>query len=233
LSDGGIDHLNGPVDVIRCAAILFDLDGVLVDSGAAVERAWEEWAARHKLQLDQVLAEAHGRRTTDTICAVAPWLDVGKESRALEEAETADTNGVVALPGAASLLEALPVGSWAVATSGTRGLATSRLKHTGLPVPEVLVTAADVEHGKPDPQPYVAAAQGLGVEPSRCLVIEDSPAGIAAGTAAGAIVLALATTFAASELQGARYVAPSLTAVRLHSSAEAGGRFELEVAVES
>jgi sugar-phosphatase len=221
--------LNDSVGVIRCGAILFDLDGVLVDSGAAVERAWERWAVRHRLQLHDVLAEAHGRRTTDTIRAVAPWLDAEAESRGLEEAETADTDGVVALPGATSLLELLPPGRWAVATSGTRTLATTRLTHAGLPLPKVLVTAEDVEHGKPDPQPYVAAAEALGVDPSRCLVIEDAPAGIAAGTAAGAIVLALTTTFAASELQGARYLAPSLTAVRLHSSADAGGGFELEV----
>src|SRR5262249_17289731 len=154
------------------------LDGVLVDSGAAVERAWEQWAARHGLQLDHVLAEAHGRRTTDTIRAVAPWLDAEAEARGLEEAEAADTDGGGALPGAASLLEVLPVGSWAVATSGTRSLATTRLMHAGLPLPEVLVTAEDVERGKPDPQPYVAAARALGVEPSRCLVIEDAPAGI-------------------------------------------------------
>jgi sugar-phosphatase len=212
---------------------LFDLDGVLVDSGAAVERAWERWAVRHELQLHAVLAEAHGRRTKDTIRAVAPWLDAEAESRGLEETAPADTDGVVPLPGAASLLGVLPVGSWAVATSGTRSLARTRLMHAGLPLPNVLVTAEDVEHGKPDPQPYVAAAAALGVEPSRCLVIEDTPAGIAAGTAAGAIVLALATTFAASELTDASYLAPSLTAVRLHASADAGGRFELEVAVES
>jgi sugar-phosphatase len=222
-----------PVGVIRCDAILFDLDGVLVDSGAAVERAWERWAARHKLQLHHVLAEAHGRRTTDTIRVVAPWLDAEAESRALEEAETADTHGVVALPGAASLLELLPVGSWAVATSGTRSLAATRLMHAGLPLPKVLVAAEDVQYGKPDPQPYVNAAQALAVDPARCVVIEDAPAGIAAGIAAGAIVLALTTTFAASELHGASYLAPSLAAVSLHPSAGAGGRFELVVAVES
>jgi sugar-phosphatase len=218
-------------EVIRCGAILFDLDGVLVDSGAAVERAWEQWATRHELELHRVLAEAHGRRTADTIRAVAPWLDAEAEARDLEEAETADTDGVVALPGAASFLEALPAGSWAVATSGTRNLAETRLTHAGLPLPRVLVTAEDVERGKPDPQPYVAAAHALCVEPSRCLVIEDAPAGIVAGTAAGAIVLALATTFPMSVLRAADYVAPSLTAVRLHSSAEAGDRVELEIAV--
>lgn len=213
---------------IRCAAILFDLDGVLMDSGAAVERAWQRWAARHGLETADVLAEAHGRRTEDTIRAIAPWLDVEAETRALEDTETDDTDGVVALPGAASLLESLPAGSWAVATSGSRRLATTRLAHGGLPLPEVLVTAEDVERGKPDPQPYLAAAEALGVEPSRCLVVEDAPAGIAAGRAAGAAVLAVTTTFAASELGAADHLAPSLAAVTLLSVGDGG---ELEVAL--
>ncbi len=219
-------------ETIRCDAILFDLDGVLVDSGAAVERAWERWAAQHGLDLAVVLAEAHGRRTSDTIRAVAPWLDVEAETHALEEAESADTDGVVPLPGAVSLLESLPAGSWAVATSGTRRLATTRLAHGGLPLPGVLVTAEDVERGKPDPQPYRAAACRLGVEPGRCLVIEDAPAGIAAGKATGAVVLATGTTFGAAELSGADYLAPSLAAVRLGAAAGSGGRFSLELVVE-
>ena len=223
---------NACVETIRCAAILFDLDGVLVDSGAAVERAWERWAARHGLEPARVLAEAHGRRTTDTIRSLAPCLDVEAETRALEEAETADTDGVVALAGAVALLESLPAGSWAVATSGTRGLATARLAVGGLPVPHVLVTAEDVEHGKPDPQPYLAAAEALGVEPSACLVVEDVPAGIAAGKAAGAMVLAVATTFTAAGLKDADHVVPSLAAVRVRSVTDTGGQFRLEVVLE-
>jgi mannitol-1-/sugar-/sorbitol-6-phosphatase len=219
-------------ETIRCNAILFDLDGVLLDSGAAVERAWRRWAGRHGLDLADVLAEAHGRRTRDTIRAVAPWLDVEVETNALEEAESADTDGVVALPGAVSLLESLPRGSWAVATSGTRRLATTRLAHGGLPLPDVLVAAEDVERGKPDPQPYLAAAAGLGVEPGRCLVVEDAPAGVAAGRAAGAVVLATTTTFAAAELAGATHLVSSLAAVRLGAALEADGRFELELLVE-
>jgi sugar-phosphatase len=198
-----------------------------MDSGSAVERAWERWAARHGLDLDLVLAEAHGRRTKDTIRAVAPWLDVEAESLSLEEAETADTDGVVALPGAASLLESLPAGTWAVATSGTRRLATARLVHGGLPLPDVLVTAEDVERGKPDPLPYLAAARGLGVEPSQCLVVEDAPAGIAAGKAANALVLAVTTTFPADALSEADYLAPSLAALRVGAAGEGGLVLEL------
>lgn len=218
-------------ETIRRRAILFDLDGVLLDSRAAVESAWGRWAARHGLDLDAVLAEAHGRRTRDTIRVLAPWLDVGEETHALEEGASEDTDGVVALPGAASLLESLPAGSWAVVTSGTRKLATTRLAHGGLPRPEVLVTADDVQHGKPDPQPYLAAASALGVEPSQCLVLEDAPAGVASGRAAGAAVLATATTFAASELAAADYLAPSLAAVRLVRAAAVDGGFELELAL--
>ena len=174
-----------------------------------------------------VLAEAHGRRTQDTIRAVAPWLDVEAETRGLEAGESDDTDGVVALPGAASLLESLPADRWAVATSGSRRLATTRLAHGGLPLPRVLVTAEDVERGKPDPQPYLAAAAALGVEPSRCLVVEDAPAGIAAGKAAGAAVLAVTTTFPASELGAADYLAPSLAGVRLRDVSSG----ELELAL--
>jgi mannitol-1-/sugar-/sorbitol-6-phosphatase len=218
---------------IRCAAILFDLDGVLMDSGAAVERVWERWAARHGIDVAHVLAEIHGRRASDSMRALAPWLDAEAEARGLEETEIGDTDGVVALPGAKSLLESLPAGSWAVATSGTRRLATTRLVHGGLPEPNVLVTAEDVKHGKPDPEPYLVAAEKLGVEPSRCLVVEDAPAGIAAGRAAGAAVLGVATTFAAAELGGADYLAPSLAVVRLLSAAGASGTFELELVLES
>jgi sugar-phosphatase len=208
------------VEVIRCGAILFDLDGVLMDSRVAVERAWERWAAGHGIDPVAVLAEAHGRRTIDTIRVIAPLLDVETEARLLEDAEALDFDGVTTLPGAAELLGALPSGSWTVVTSGTRTLATGRLTHGGLPIPEQLITADDVERGKPDPQPYLAGAAALGVDPADCLVIEDAPAGIEAGKAAGMTVLALATTFQASELAAADYVVGSLADVALSSATE-------------
>jgi mannitol-1-/sugar-/sorbitol-6-phosphatase len=218
------------VEVIRCGAILFDLDGVLLDSRVCVERHWTRWAWRHGIDVALVLAEAHGRRTTDTIRAVAPLLDIAAEARLLEEAETVDFDGVTTLPGAARLLGALPSGSWAVVTSGTRPLATGRLAHGGLPIPERLITADDVEHGKPDPQPYLAGAAALKIEPAQCLVVEDAPAGIEAGKAAGMTVLALATTFEEGALAAADYVVGSLADVELGSAQEvAGGRFALEL----
>ena len=218
------------MEVIRCGAILFDLDGVLMDSRVCVERHWTRWANRHGIDVALVLAEAHGRRTTDTIRAVAPLLDIAAEARRLEEAETVDFDGVTTLPGAARLLGALPSGSWTVVTSGTRDLATGRLAHGGLPIPERLITADDVEHGKPDPQPYLAGAEALRIDPPQCLVVEDAPAGIEAGRAAGMTVLALATTFEAGALAAADYVLGSLADVELRSAqALPGGRFGLEL----
>lgn len=218
--------------VIRCGAILFDLDGVLMDSRVAVERAWVRWAAGHGIDSTAVLTEAHGRRTIDTIRAVAPSLDVEVEARLLEARESTDFDGVTTLPGAAKLLAALPPGSWTVVTSGTRALATGRLAHGGLPIPEQLITADDVERGKPDPQPYLAGAAALGVDPEECLVIEDAPAGIEAGKAAGMRVLAVATTFDEGVLAAADYVAGSLADVALSAATELpDGRFMLELVV--
>jgi sugar-phosphatase len=220
------------VHVIWCAAILFDLDGVLMDSRTAVERAWERWAAGHGIDSLSVLAEAHGRRTIDTIRAVAPSLDVEAEARLLEEAESVDFAGVTTLPGAAELLEALPSGSWTVVTSGTRALATGRLAHGGLPIPDRLITADDVARGKPEPEPYLAGAAALSADPGQCLVVEDAPAGIQAGKAAGMTVLAVATTFEAGALAAADYVAESLADVALRSATERpDGRFSLELVV--
>jgi sugar-phosphatase len=218
------------VTVIRCGAILFDLDGVLMDSRVAVERAWERWATGHGIDPVAVLAQAHGRRTIDTIRAIAPLLDIEAEARLLEVAESVDFEGVTTLPGAAELLEALPAGSWTVVTSGTRALATGRLSHGGLRIPEQLITADDVERGKPDPQPYLAGAAALSVDPADCLVIEDAPAGVEAGKAAGMTVLAVATTFEASALVAADYVVGSLSDVVLGSATElSDGRFTLEL----
>jgi mannitol-1-/sugar-/sorbitol-6-phosphatase len=218
------------VAVIRCGAILFDLDGVLMDSRVAVERAWERWATGHGIDPIAVLAQAHGRRTIDTIRAIAPLLDIEAEARLLQVAESVDFDGVTTLPGAAELLEALPAGSWTVVTSGTRALATGRLAHGGLPIPERLITADDVARGKPDPQPYLAGAAALGIDSADCLVIEDAPAGIEAGKAAGMTVIALVTTFEASALVAADYVVGSLSDVVLGSATElSDGRFMLEL----
>ncbi len=194
--------------MIDVAAVLFDCDGVLVDSAASVERAWRRWATEHGLDEDAVVAIAHGRRTEDTLLDLGFSDDLAAEVERIESAEVADAASVSAYPEAAALLPALPPDAWAVVTSGTPALVTSRLAAAGLPLPPVLVTANDVAAGKPDPQGYLEAARRLGRPPADCVVIEDAPAGVQAGLAAGMRVVALPTTHPAEELGAATFVAP-------------------------
>ncbi|MGH7713443.1 MAG: HAD-IA family hydrolase, partial [Gemmatimonadaceae bacterium] len=204
---------------LTCEAILFDLDGVLVDSRAVVERTWRRWAQRHGRDGGEILRKAHGRRTIDTVRDVAPDLDAEAELRWLEAAELNEKEGLVALPGAAAVLLAVPDARRAVVTSGGRALATLRMRVAGLTMPSVLVAAEDIENGKPAPDGYVLAASRLGVDPGDCVVIEDSPPGIAAGRAAGARVIAVPTTFAADRLSDAHVIVPSLQRIRVSSDA--------------
>jgi mannitol-1-/sugar-/sorbitol-6-phosphatase len=188
---------------IRCRGVLFDLDGVLVDSTPAVARVWAGWAREHGFEPDEVVKKAHGRPSIATIRELLPSANHAEEDREVERREIADVEGVVPLPGAKELLQALPLESWAIVTSCTRALAHVRIAAAGLPKPKYLVTASDVRHGKPDPEPYLKGAQMLGVPASDCLVVEDAPAGIRAGKAAAARVLALRTTASDAELQQA------------------------------
>ena len=199
----------------RFQGILFDLDGVLVDSQAVVARTWQRWAALHDFSVPDIVRRAHGRRSTETLREVAPHLVIEDEVAWLEATELADTEGLVALPGALDALEGVPDNRRAVVTSGGRVLARMRLRHTGLPVPEVLIAAEDVRAGKPSPEGYELAAARLRISPRDCLVIEDTPAGITAGRAAGATVLAVATTFPADALAEASMIVTSLARVHL------------------
>ena len=188
---------------LNCKAILFDMDGTLVDSTACVEATWERWARKHGIDLHHLLQISHGRRTVDTLMEVAPHLDVESEARALEQEELSARDGIVAVGGASLLLRRLKTHQWAVVTSASRELATVRLQYAGLPMPPLLISGEDVSRGKPDPEGYLKAAGRLGVPYDRCVVVEDTPAGILAGRNAGMTVLALSTTFAPEHLLGA------------------------------
>jgi sugar-phosphatase len=185
---------------IRCLGVLFDLDGVLVDSTPAVARVWAKWAAEHGFDPDETVRRAHGRPSLSTIRELLPHADHHAENLKVERDEIEDLEGVVPLPGAVQLLATLPKDRWTIVTSYTRPLAEARIRAAGLPLPEKLVTALDVQHGKPDPEPYIKGAQRLGLAPADCLVVEDAPAGIRSGKAAGARVLALRTTASDDEL---------------------------------
>jgi sugar-phosphatase len=177
-----------------CTAILFDLDGVLVNSSAVVKRHWERWAIRHHVSFERVMEVAHGRTSAEIIRLVAPHLNAQREGRLREAAEGADTDGLEVFASARELLRGLPAGSWAVVTSGDSRTATTRLRYGDFPPPPVLVTADDVRRGKPEPEAYLLAAQRLGVPSGQCMVVEDAPAGIEAAHAAGMRAIAVATT---------------------------------------
>jgi mannitol-1-/sugar-/sorbitol-6-phosphatase len=183
--------------------VLSDLDGVLVDSHASIMRAWRWWGRRHGLEEAAIAAVEHGRPSGEIIAALAPALDAVAESRAIELRQAQDTDGVVALPGARDVLRAFGPDRVAVVTSCTVPLARARLRAAGLEVPPVLVTADRLARGKPDPEGYLLAARELGADPADCVVLEDAPAGVEAGRAAGMRVVGVLTTHRPGELAAA------------------------------
>ena len=202
---------------IACSALLFDLDGVLIDSTPAVTRVWTQWAISHSLDPGDVVQKAHGRPSIATIRDFLPRADHEAENREVERQEMEDLDGVVTLPGARELLSALPRDRWTIVTSCTRPLATVRLRAAGLPMPANIVTCDDINHGKPDPEPYLKGASLLGIAPGECVVVEDVPAGIRAGKAAKARVIACRTTVSESELEraGADWVVGGCESINL------------------
>lgn len=179
---------------IQCEGLLFDLDGVLVDSTPAVARVWGWWAKQHGFDPEETVRNAHGKPSIATIRELLPNADHEKENSEVERREIEDVEGVVPLPGAMELLQALPLDRWAIVTSCTKRLAYVRIRTAGLPEPKFIVTSDDITRGKPDPEPYTKGAQTLSFAPKDCIVIEDAPAGIRSGKSAGARVVALQTT---------------------------------------
>jgi len=202
---------------IRCAALLFDLDGVLIDSTPAVARVWRHWAIERGFDPDEVVARAHGRPSLTTVREYLPNADHEAENHEIERREIEDLEGVVPLPGALALLGSLPTDRWTIVTSCTRPLAEVRIKAAGLPLPEKMITSNDITHGKPHPEPFLKGAAVLGFPAAQCVVFEDVPAGVRSGKAAGARVIAFTTTFQESALRdaGADWVLRNCTDIRV------------------
>lgn len=188
---------------VRCAALLFDLDGVLINSTPAVARVWHRWAVEHGFDPEEVVPRAHGRPSLTTVREYLPHADHEAENREVERREIEDLEGVVPLPGALDLLASLPPDRWTIVTSCTRKLAEVRIKAAGLPVPEKFISSNDISNGKPHPEPYLKGAAVLGFPPTECVVLEDVPAGVKAAKGAGARVIAFTTTVQSPVLQEA------------------------------
>jgi sugar-phosphatase len=214
---------------VECDAILFDLDGVLIDSRICIVRHWREWAHQHGLDTAAIMQVAHGIRTVETMRLVAPHLDAEEEAERFTAYEVTDTEGVVAIEGASELLNKLPQDVWAIVTSGSKELAMARLRRAGLPIPHTLVTADDVKQGKPSPEPYLVAAKRLGIAPSRCVVVEDAPAGIEAARAAGMQVIATTTTHSRDELPVRGWVIDQLSALHVSAGERPESRLVIQI----
>src|ERR1700686_5850913 len=205
---------------ISCAALLFDLDGVLINSTPAVPRVWRQSAVEHGFNPEEVIARAHGRPSLTTVREYLPNADHEAENREVERREIEDLEGVVPLPGALDLLASLPPDRWTIVTSCTRSLAEVRIRAASLPLPAKLITSNDITHGKPHPDPYLKGAAVLGVAATDCIVLEDVPAGIRSGKGAGARVIAFTTTVEESALReaGADWVLKNCADIRLLDS---------------
>jgi sugar-phosphatase len=184
---GPVAILGGMPDAIRlpCRGVLFDCDGVLVDSDISVARSWKRWAEAYGLRPEEVAEMVHGRRSQDTVGLLIAEPDRSEALATIDRYEVEDARIVTAIPGARELLSGMPDAAWAIVTSGVTPLARARLAAAGLPVPGVLVTADDVTAGKPAPDGFRAAAGALRLAPSDTVVLEDSPAGVEAARAAG------------------------------------------------
>jgi sugar-phosphatase len=216
---------------ISCDGLLFDLDGVLIDSTPAVARVWSKWALAHGFDADETVRRAHGRPSIATIRDLLPNSDHEKENEVVLRGEIEDTEGVVPLPGARDLLNAVPLERWALVTSCARPLAEVRLRTAGLPIPQKMVTSDDVRIGKPDPEPYLKGAALLGIPASKCIVFEDAPAGIRAGKSAGAMVIALRSTASDPELEeaGADWIITGYDELALSSSNHGSNAIQLRL----
>jgi len=215
---------------IFCAGLLFDMDGVLVSSIASARRCWRAWGKHYNVPGWETLEIPHGVRAIEIVQRFKPDIDPQAGLKLIEDMEVEDTNDIVLLAGAKSLLESLPKERWTIVTSASRRLLLARLKAAGLPVPADLVSAESVIKGKPDPEPYRLGAERLGLPVAKCVVVEDAPSGIKAGIAAGCQVIGVIGTHEASLLHeaGATWVVQSLEKVTANIDAN-GLRLRLEV----
>ncbi|MGA2834043.1 MAG: HAD-IA family hydrolase [Terracidiphilus sp.] len=198
---------------IRCKAVLFDMDGILISSVASVERSWTKWALLRGIDPETAIRAAHGCRAIETVAQLRPDLDSKAELALIEEIELADGKGLGVLPGVLNLLAALPPNRWTVVTSATERLARLRLAASGVPVPQHIIHADSVTEGKPNPAPFLAGAALLGFAAQECVVFEDSSSGAAAGRAAGCTVVATPFSHSIAALSAAHYLVKDLTGV--------------------
>lgn len=215
--------------ILHCKAILFDMDGTLVDSSAVIDRAWKWWTARHSMELEPIMAVQQGRPNRDVLKEFASHLDIDKEAELFLKFEEEDLQDLVAIPGANEAVREAQGGRWGIVTSANRSLAELRLKATGFPIPETFISAENIRRGKPDPECYLLGAAALEVEPRDCVVFEDAIAGVQAAKAAGMKVVGVMTNLTEADLAAHVHV-PDFRSVTIR--VDGNGGFEIEIGRE-
>lgn len=217
-----------PGTLITTRAILFDMDGTLVDSTAAVERIWGRWARNNGVPFESFVHRMHGRRAIDTMREVAPpGVDPELAVQQIDEEELVETDGIVAIPGATELIAALPKNSWALVTSARPALARARMTAAGLPMPDIVVASTDIAQGKPHPECYACALDKMGLAVGQAIAFEDASAGVASASAAGCRTIALATNASWDHLPEQEWL-PDLSYITLED-VQADGTLHLRV----
>jgi sugar-phosphatase len=219
LTPSSTSAVSAPV-AVRCKGVLFDMDGILISSLGSVERSWHAWAVARGVDPALAIHTAHGSRAIETVGKLRPDLDDQAELKFIGDLEAADVEGIAVLPGVPKLLAALPAERWTVVTSATERLARIRMAAGGLAVPERIVTADQVSHGKPNPEPYLKGAEILGFDAADCVVFEDSPSGTKAGSAAGCTVIGTLFSHPIEELGAAQFLVTDLTAIQVEVIAD-------------
>lgn len=218
---------------MQCKGFLFDLDGTLVDSLPVVERSWCKWGDRFGIPHDEILGFIHGKQAITSIRHFMPGRseeDIQAEFRFLEQIEATDIDGIVALPGALNLLNTLNEAGipWAIVTSGSIPVAHARHRAAGLPMPKVFVTAEQVKKGKPAPDAYLLGAELLGIPAQQCVMVEDAPAGLLSGLAAGCRTIAVNVPADAPRLDEADLVLTTLESLRIERQADGNVQVNLK-----
>jgi len=211
---------------LNCQAVLFDLDGTLVESTFFIERLWQDWGVQHGITRQRMSEVMHGRPATEIINIVAPHLSIKDEVYALEADEISRMDGMKTYAGVNELLSSLPPKQWAIVTSGSLRVASARLDYAKLPRPDIFITADDIRAGKPAPDAYILAAQRLHVSPADCVVVEDAPAGVQAGKSAGMKVIGIASSHSKEELKRADVVVQQLADIQLQVT---GNQIRLQI----
>lgn len=179
------------MNLVKCKAVLFDLDGTLVDSGLCIEHLWSHWADKNHINVEYVLSNIHGRTIEETLKLISPYFDNSKCADEIKKLALKELNHIKSIPGAVAFMKKLPMNYLAIVTSGAKQVSMQSIISAGIPIPDVMITAEDITHGKPDPEPYLKAAKFLGVQPNECLVFEDANSGIQSALAAGMRIIAI------------------------------------------